>query len=117
MAISIPIFTAQLNKSKYATDEANARAIYAELQADYLANSEVQTATVDNKTVTEGTAITVTITEQDGTENAYKFTGIVGVTITTGNDAKATTATTPSVSLAQCDKVKAEAVTFSNTTK
>ena len=36
-AIAIPVFTSQLNKSKYQTDVANARSIYSELSADYLA--------------------------------------------------------------------------------
>ena len=36
VAISIPIFTAQLEKSREATDEANLRAAYAEATADLL---------------------------------------------------------------------------------
>lgn len=57
VAISIPIFTAQLNKSKQAADVANARSIYAEVTADYLDDS-----TVNNKptgTVNKGGTITV----------------------------------------------------------
>lgn len=38
VAISIPIFTSQLHKSRVATDWANLRAYYAELQYDYLEN-------------------------------------------------------------------------------
>lgn len=34
IAIAIPIFTAQLNNAKAATDEANARSLYAQLAAD-----------------------------------------------------------------------------------
>ena len=34
--VSIPIFTSQLHKAEVATDWANVRAYYAELQADYL---------------------------------------------------------------------------------
>ena len=39
VAIAIPVFTAALHNSKAATDEANARSLYADLQADYLANA------------------------------------------------------------------------------
>lgn len=34
IAIAIPIFTAQLNSAKAATDEANARSLYAQIAAD-----------------------------------------------------------------------------------
>ncbi len=48
VAISIPVFTAQLEKSRAATDAANIRAAYAQLTADYLAyGSEVGKS--DNK--------------------------------------------------------------------
>ena len=40
MAISIPIFTAQLEKSRDATDEANIRSAYAELSAALLTNTK-----------------------------------------------------------------------------
>ena len=36
VAISIPIFTSQLHKAKVATDIANLRGFYAQLQADYI---------------------------------------------------------------------------------
>lgn len=36
VAISIPIFTSQLEKAREATDEANIRSIYAQLSADVL---------------------------------------------------------------------------------
>ena len=36
VAIAIPIFTAQLHKTRVATDWANLRAYYAELQVDYM---------------------------------------------------------------------------------
>ena len=51
VAISIPIFTSQLEKAREATDQANIRAIYAECSADVL----TQTAAGDNgKTENEG---------------------------------------------------------------
>ena len=40
VAVAIPVFTAQLNKAKYATDLANLRALYAIGTADYLANGK-----------------------------------------------------------------------------
>lgn len=39
VAIAIPVFSAQLHKSQDATDQSNARSLYAELQADYLSNA------------------------------------------------------------------------------
>lgn len=39
-AISIPIFTAQLHKTEVATDWANLRAYYAEIQADYMSTQQ-----------------------------------------------------------------------------
>lgn len=54
VAISIPIFTKQLHKAKVATDWANLRAYYAEIQADYLStgkeNSNVKTDWHGNST-------------------------------------------------------------------
>ena len=40
VAISIPIFTSQLHKAKVATDWANLRAYYAEIQADFISTGE-----------------------------------------------------------------------------
>ncbi len=39
IAIAIPLFTQQLNAAKQATDESNARALYAQVQANYMLNS------------------------------------------------------------------------------
>ena len=112
VAISIPIFTAQLNKSKYATDLANARSIYAELQADYLANGGSQTSgMLTTSTVSTGSKSSITVKEADGTQNVYNFTGIVGVTITTG-----TASATPKVEVSACTSAGAsEAVSFGGT--
>lgn len=53
VAISIPIFTSQLHKAEVATDWANLRAYYAEIQADYIStgenNSKVKTDWHTNK--------------------------------------------------------------------
>lgn len=110
VAISIPIFTAQLNNAKYATDLANARSIYAEMQADYLVNNE-QKLTAPTAIKADGTSQTVKITEADGSENSYKFSGIVAVTFTAG-----TATAQPKVEVAACTKAgAAEAVTFGGT--
>ncbi len=50
VAIAIPVFTSQLERSREATDLANIRAAYAEAMADFLANG-AQTA--ESATVTE----------------------------------------------------------------
>lgn len=46
VAISIPIFTSQLEKAREATDLANIRSAYAEVTADYLTSSKTQSKTV-----------------------------------------------------------------------
>ena len=58
VAISVPIFTSQLEKSREATDEANIRAAMSQLQADYLNG--------DNDTSTEGN-ITYSVSNGAGT--------------------------------------------------
>ena len=40
VSISIPIFTSQLHKARVATDWANLRAYYAEIQADFISTGE-----------------------------------------------------------------------------
>lgn len=44
VAISIPIFTSQLHKAEVATDWANVRAYYAEIQADYISTGKYNPA-------------------------------------------------------------------------
>ena len=55
VAISIPIFTAQLEKAKEATDMANIRSAYAEVQAAALTEDDAGNAKISNdkKTITE----------------------------------------------------------------
>ena len=43
VAISIPIFTSQLHKAEVATDIANLRGFYAQLQADYIETGKEDT--------------------------------------------------------------------------
>ncbi len=49
VAIAIPIFTSQLEKSKEATDLSNVRAAYAEAVAAYISEGETGTYTVELK--------------------------------------------------------------------
>ena len=57
VAIAIPIFTTQLEKSREATDVANVRSAYAEAVADYLGNggqaAVTKTVTVKQKDTTK----------------------------------------------------------------
>ena len=46
VAISIPVFTSQLEKSREATDAANVRSAYAEVVTHYLDNASIITITV-----------------------------------------------------------------------
>lgn len=91
VAISIPIFTAQLEKAREATDEANLRSLYAECSAAALTgvsdnNNDV---TVGNKG-TDG-VFTVTSKEytmkqqKDGLQDGSTSIEIGGVTIASGN--------------------------------
>ena len=90
VAISIPIFTSQLEKSREATDEANIRSIYAQLSADVLTDTVVTDNTncpaaasykvEKNGDLYTGTA-TYTMTQQkSGTASGNAIT-IGGVTI------------------------------------
>lgn len=54
VAISIPIFSSQLHKARVATDIANLRNFYAELQVDYLETEK------KNKTVVEDYGLSMT---------------------------------------------------------
>ncbi|RKM58566.1 type II secretion system protein [Butyrivibrio sp. XB500-5] len=106
VAVAIPVFTAQLNKAKYATDEANARSIYAELTADYLANGE-QTYTVDPSSITKGTPGNVVIDKGSDGSSTYSFNGMANITITVGDGDDA-----PYVTIGECDYNNNTAVVF-----
>ena len=121
-AIAIPVFTNQLNKSKYQADVANARSIYSELSADYLARGGKSQARDDSAkkgvkitAKSGGAAITAPITAAgdytlyvDSETNDYTFSGLSTVTITLGTDTAK-----PSVSIAPpTGKDYGEAKTF-----
>ena len=61
VAISIPIFTSQLEKAREATDEANIRSIYAQLSADVLTENTTTDTTKDKTSCP--TAVTYIVTK------------------------------------------------------
>lgn len=76
VAVAIPVFTTQLEKSREATDVANIRSAYAALMADYIANGSASTATVKvNQTVAgwQGPGGTI-MTQINGVESPYSIT-------------------------------------------
>ena len=96
VAISIPIFTSQLEKAREATDLANIRAAYSELTADALSGDAV-TAKTEGKIaikasqpangVTTYTADVTLVQKVDGWTTTPDTIG--GMTITTGTTPKA----------------------------
>lgn len=54
VAISIPIFTSQLHKAEVATDWANLRGFYAQLQADYIETGKERTDITEKYDVSKG---------------------------------------------------------------
>ena len=51
VAVSIPIFTSQLEKAREATDEANIRALYAETVAAVLSGNKTASTTINGATL------------------------------------------------------------------
>lgn len=86
VAISIPIFSSQLKKARLATNQANARAAYAAIEAQYLMDDtktgdftyEVGTGSIAATASTSGTAIPSadisawTVTDADLGKKTYK---------------------------------------------
>ncbi len=97
VAIAIPVFTNQLEKSREATDASNIRAAYAEIAASALTDPDTpQTATINKKqTVADW-------------QSASSMKDIAGVDITKINS---TDATTVSYTLADGIKIDGNAVT------
>ena len=75
VAISIPVFTSQLEKSRESTDAANIRSAYAEVVTKYLADTSSITITVSQQQKVAGwqTSPTPVLTYQggDGTQATY----------------------------------------------
>ena len=79
VAISIPIFTSQLEKSREATDEANIRSIYAQLSADVLTETTIS----DNTNC----PVAATYTVQKGADNVWVGTATYTMTQQTSGTA------------------------------
>lgn len=115
-AIAIPVFTGQLNKSKYAVDESNARSIYAEMAADFMAHgadkqsTKFKVGSENSGTVTikgDKSKQPLVVTEADGTTNTYTFNGMAKIDFTLGSGGVA-----PKVTIAACDYNDNSAVVF-----
>ena len=84
VAISIPIFTSQLEKAREATDEANIRSIYAQLSADVLTENTTIDAKKDKDVCPAAATYSVT---KDGTTGnitgtaTYKMTQKIDGTV------------------------------------
>ena len=83
VAVSIPIFTAQLGKARRATNQANARAAYAAASAAYLGDDTVKGGTyttADGKFVAVKTTAPTAAASQDYTKSPTitSFTVIIG---------------------------------------
>ncbi len=98
VAISIPIFTSQLEKSREAVDLANVRVAYAEISAAALTEDEAPTATTNTTYARTGSenayvyTATVTLTQKEtGWKTANAGTAVAGVT-STGNPSAGGTA-------------------------
>ena len=74
------MFSAQLEKSRNAANLANARAIYAQLVADYLDDNEINVMPSGSVTA-EGGTITIG-------SNAYKFQKVSSLSLTLPTDSK-----------------------------
>ena len=90
VAISIPIFTSQLEKSREATDAANARAAYAEMMSSAVMGVECNETSESYNIVTTGaegsfvyTATIPCVQKQDDWQNT-SITNIAGQTPPTG---------------------------------
>ena len=84
VAIAIPVFTTQLEKSREATDIANVRSAYAEVVTGYLTNASTSTMTVEAKqTVSGWQGPTGTIEYFSGnTTKAYEYSAKYGTSAT-----------------------------------
>ena len=102
VAIAIPIFTTQLEKSREATDQANIRSLYAEAVAAVLAEDTSATTSLKDATlavakgtdgVYTGTATLKLSHQRDGLEGGVTAVNIGGVSINASDFVKAGTVT------------------------
>ena len=80
VAIAIPVFTSQLEKSREATDVANVRSAYAEVVTQYLADEKAHSMTVTAQQGISGWQNSVNghlVTQIDGKESILPFDAVV----------------------------------------
>lgn len=97
VAVAIPVFTNQLEKSREATDVANVRSAYAEVMTKYLENGSGASMTVAARQKVDGWQTSpqpVIVTQIDGTEGSVTFgaktSGNYTVTLSTDSSGGAT---------------------------
>ena len=76
VAIAIPVFTTQLEKSREATDIANVRSAYAYLMTEYLTNADTGYSTTVSARQTQGSwqgNPGVLVMQVNGSESEYSF--------------------------------------------
>lgn len=75
VAIAVPVFTTQLERSREATDMSNIRSAYAEAMSEYLAqgasSSQTASGTIQQKTASWQTGNAVLMTRVNGSESSY----------------------------------------------
>ena len=104
VAIAIPIFTAQLEKAREATDEANIRSLYAECASEALTATAAGTSADGKVTITQDSSTkvftctaTYTLRQQkDGLEGGVSSINIGGVDVTGWGPGKTATITVKS---------------------
>lgn len=74
VAISIPIFSKQLKKARFATNQANARAAYAAIMAEFISN--------DDATKLSGLNIRVSSSIKNGHHIIYAYSAKTGTVVT-----------------------------------
>ena len=79
VAIAIPVFTSQLEKSREATDMANVRSAYAEVVTHYLSDASIISITVDAKQQLSGWQTSpqpVLVYQGNGAQSDYSFSAV-----------------------------------------
>lgn len=106
VAIAIPVFTSQLERSREATDTANVRSAYAEVMTQYLLDENANfTIDVESKQGVDGwqtTPVPVLVYQTNGTQTDYPIPAAnVGQKFTVGITVDDTTgAVTPNITVA-----------------
>ncbi len=93
VAIAIPVFNAQLEKSRDAVDQSNIRAAYGQAVADYLDDGSITTSNFTlagqsfNATTNASGSVTVTLQSGNKSTKGVSYTGMTdGIFTSTGSD-------------------------------